>query len=161
VHHIEDALTAGGFLEYEHIHEDPRAGERVELAAADSVTGHASGWDITLRGVVYRPVSFVDPGLIASLEADTDWASGNYMQTYFDVTAPDVIRSGLPPYSASEGFKSVGAALSLDQFLSRKWSVGVRFHYARLMNDAADSPVTHIEGSPNQYFVGLVVGYVL
>lgn len=161
LHHIKDSVTAGGFVEYEHVHKDPRAGERVTLTLADDITGNDSGWEVDLRGVIRRPVNFIDRGLIASFEADTTWSSQNYMQSYFGVTPSDSLRSGLPAYGASAGMKSIGAALALDQFLSRKWSVGVRFHYARLMGAAANSPVTAIAGSPNQYFVGLVAGYVL
>ncbi len=154
MYHIKDSVTAGGFVEYEHVHKDPRAGERVTLSVADDVTGNDSGWEADIRGVMRRPVNFIDRGLIASLETDADWSSQNYMLSYFDVTPSDALRSGLPVYGASAGLKSVGAALSLDQYLSRRWSVGMRFHYARATGDAARSPVVAIAGSPNQYFVG-------
>lgn len=161
MHHISGSMTAGGFVEYEHVHHDPRAAERLTLTIGDDVTGGDSGWQATLVGIVRRPLSFVDQGFIASFEADMSWSSRSYMQTYFGVTPADAIRSGLPVYSAGAGFKSAGAALAFNQYLSRDWSVGIGLHYAHLMNDAAKSPVTAIAGDPNQYFAGLMVGYAL
>jgi outer membrane scaffolding protein for murein synthesis (MipA/OmpV family) len=159
--HLSFSATAGGFLEYEHVAQDPRSAERATLTFDDGIAGETGGWTVTVRGVIRRPLDFIDRGLIAAVEADGSWASDRYMQTYFGVSLPDALASGLPPFRAGSGTKSVGVALSLDQFLSRKWSIGARFHYARLANDAADSPITAIAGSPNQFFAGLVIGYVL
>jgi len=158
---IDYSMTGGGFVEYEHVAKDPRSAERVTLYVQNDLVGENSGWTVTARGVVRRPVNFVDRGLIASVEVDTVWADRTYMNTYFGVSGPDALASRLPDYRASPGFKSVGAALSLDQFLSRTWSVGLRFHYSRLTGAAADSPITRLTGSRNQYFFGLVVGYVI
>lgn len=159
--HVKDSLTGGAFVEWSHVHQDPRSAERLTLLADDDMTGQYTGWTVTARGVVRRPLEFIDPGFLAALEADASWGSAADMRHYFDVSPLGAIRSGLPVYGASEGMQSVGAALALDQFLSRKWSVGLRFHYARLLNSAADSPITRIDGSPDQYFAGVVVGYVL
>ncbi|HET8612019.1 MAG TPA: MipA/OmpV family protein [Sphingomonas sp.] len=158
---VDHSFTAGGFVEYEHIAADPRSGESVTLSAGQSVIGADSGITATLRAEAHRPLKFIDPGLIATVELDSDWANRDYMRTYFDVDPADSAASGLPVFHARSGFKSVGAAIAVDQFLSRKWAVGVRFHYARLLGDAADSPVTSIAGSPNQTFVGFVLSYVL
>jgi outer membrane scaffolding protein for murein synthesis (MipA/OmpV family) len=159
--HIKYSVTAGGFLEYEHVAEDPRSGERVTLSVDDGTFNEQTGWSAVLRASVNRPVTFMNPGLIASLEADATWADGKYMQSYFGVDGADALASGLPLYHASSGLESAGVGFSLDQFLSRKWSVGLRLHYARLTGVAADSPVTTVAGSPNQFFGGLVIGYVL
>lgn len=159
--HISRSVAAGAFLEYEHVGKDPRYGERVTLSLAEGVGGRKSGFAATLRGVLRRPLKFVDPGLILSVEGDTVYAGGRYMQTYFGITPADSLASGLPEFHARPGFRSIGAAVSLTQFLSRHWSVGVVTHYARLLGDARRSPVTSIAGSPNQLFVALTVGYAL
>ena len=154
---IDGAAAVGGFIEYEHVHDDPRSAERVTLSASQAV-GSAKGLTGTLLGVVRRPIDVINRGLIASVFADTSWADGEYMKTYFGVDAADAARSGLPQFSAGSGLKDVGAGISLDQFLSRTWSIGTRLHYSRLLSDAGDSPVTDIAGSPNQFFVAVVVG---
>lgn len=159
--HFDDTVTAGGFIEWEHVADDPRSGENVTLSADDAVDNSFSGWTVVLRANARRPVEFVDPGLIASVEVDMTWASRPYMRTYFGIDPTHAAMSGLPAFDPGSGVESVGAALSLDQFLSRHWSVGVRFHYGRLMSDAADSPIVTRTGSPDQLFAGAVVGYAL
>jgi MipA family protein len=159
--HFDDTVTAGGFVEWEHTADDPRSGESVTLSADDAVDNAFSGWTVVLRANARRPVEFVDPGLIASLELDMTWASRPYMQTYFGIAPAYAAASGLPAFSAGSGVESAGAAFSLDQFLSRHWSVGMRLHYGRVMGDAGDSPITRLTGSPDQLFAGVVVGYVL
>lgn len=154
---IGGGAAVGGFLEYEHAHDDPRSAERLILMVSQGV-GSGKGLTGTVRGVVRRPIDLIDRGLIAAFIADAGWADDRYMQTYFGVDTTDAARSGLPRFSAGSGFKNVGVGLAIDQFLSKTWSVGMRLHYSRLLSDAADSPVTDIAGSPNQFFTALVVG---
>ncbi|MGH6828735.1 MAG: MipA/OmpV family protein, partial [Rhizomicrobium sp.] len=158
--HIRYSITGGAFAEYEHRADDPRSGERVTLSAADGTLNAQTGWTVVLRALVHRPVEFVDPGLIAAVEGDLTWADSSYMQTFFSVNPVDSAASGLPLFDAGSGMESAGVAFSLDQFLSRKWSVGLRLHYGRLVGDAAKSPVV-AQGSPDQFFGALVVGYVI
>lgn len=158
--HIRYGITTGLFAEYEHRAQDPRSGERITFSAADGTFNRASGWQLTLRASLHRPVEFIDPGLIAAVEGDLSWANTTYMQTFFGVNARDALLSGLPVYQAHSGMESAGVAFSLDQFLSRTWSVGIRLHYGRLLENAANSPVVKL-GSPDQGFAGLVVGYVI
>lgn len=159
--HFDDAETVGGFLEYEHVADDPRSGETVTLSAEDAVIGPHSGWTGVLRANIRRPVEFLDPGFIATLEGDVNWASTSYMTTVFGIDPYHAAASGLPAFAAKSGFESVGVALSFDQFLSRHFSIGLELHYARLLGDAADSPVTSTAGSPDQFFAGVTAGYVL
>jgi MipA family protein len=159
--HIRYSITDGGFIEYELNAKDPRWGQRITLSITDGNINRSSGLEVTLRALAHWPLDFIDKGLIAAVETDAAWGDGEFMGTYFGVTVPDALSSGLPAFRANSGAENVGVAFSLDQFLSPKWSVGLRLHYSRLLNSAADSPVTAIAGSPNQLFGGLVAGYVL
>ncbi|HWC63856.1 MAG TPA: MipA/OmpV family protein [Rhizomicrobium sp.] len=159
--HIRYSMTEGGFVEWEHMAEDPRSGERITLTAAEGNINRDTGLEVDLRALAHRPLAFIDEGLIATLEIDTAWSDGDYMQTFFGVNAADAAASRFPVFNAGAGVKSAGISLSLDQFLSPKFSIGIRAHYARLLNAAADSPVTRIAGSADQMFGGVVVGYVL
>jgi outer membrane protein len=161
MHHIRYSISDGGFIEYEHRADDPRSGERVTLSIAEGDINYQSGLNATLRAVIHRPLDFIDPGLIAAVEADAAWGDSYFMRTYFGVDNADSLASGLPLFRARSGMESAGVAFSLDQYLSRKWSVGIRLHYARLLDDSQASPVTRIAGSPDQLFGALVVGYVL
>ena len=159
--HFDDTVTAGGFVEWEHVAGDPRWGESLTVSAGDAVNGAPSGWEATLRAEARMPVEAINPGFIVSVEADTSWSSHSYLETYFGISPSKSLASGLPAFSPSSGLSQWGVAFCVDQFLSRHWSVGLRTHYGRLINDAEDSPVTSKVGSPDQYFLGAVVGYVL
>ncbi|GAA0567306.1 MipA/OmpV family protein [Rhizomicrobium electricum] len=156
--HLDDTETAGGFIEWEHVAEDPRSGETVTVAADNAVYGEKGGWTIVTRATIRRPIEYVNPGFIVSLTGDLSWVSRPYMRKYFGVSPADSAASGLPVFTPGDGFNRAGVALSVDQFLSRHFSVGIRGYYARMMGPAADSPVT---SDPNQYFAGIVAGYVL
>lgn len=158
---FDDTETAGVFVEWEHVADDPRSGESVTLSVDDAVTDNSSGWAAVLRADIRRPVEAINPGFIVTVEGDVSWSSRAYMQTYFGVTPDGEAASGLPVFNASSGVSQLGVALCVDQFLSRHWSVGVRTHYGRLTASAARSPLTAIAGSPDQYFLGAVIGYVL
>jgi outer membrane scaffolding protein for murein synthesis (MipA/OmpV family) len=156
--HLDDTETAGGFIEWEHVADDPRSGETVTVSADNAVYGEKGGWTIVTRATIRRPVEAVNPGFIVSLTGDLSWISRSYAQKYFGVSPSDSLASGLPVDNPGDGFNRVGVALSVDQFLSRHFSVGVRGYYARLVGPAGDSPVT---SDANQYFAGIVAGYVL
>lgn len=156
---IDAGVGLGGFVEFERVDAaDPRKGERLTLMVSQGATGDSDGLTALLRGVVRRPLEFANRGLIASFIVDTTWADDDYMETHFAIGAADAARSGLSAFSAGSGFKTVGVGLALDQFLSETWSIGTRLHYARLLGDAADSPVTDTAGSPDELFGALTVG---
>lgn len=161
-HHLDDTETAGGFIEWEHVGKDPRYGATITISADDAVYGEKTGgWTIVTRGTIRRPLDFINPGFIVSLTGDISWVARPYMRTYFGVSPTDAAASGLPAFNPSDGFNRIGVALSVDQFLSRHFSIGLRGYYADTLGEAARSPVVSIAGSQNQFFAGAVVGYVL
>ncbi len=89
-----------------------------------------------------------------------EFASGEYMDTYFGVTSAEAGASGgrLSQYNPNAGFKSVG----LSGIVSYDWNEDVRLHlqggYERLIGDAADSPIAKA-GSENQFSLGMGVTY--
>lgn len=95
-------------------------------------------------------VSHPSASLTLSAGPRASFASGDYMQTYFGVTAAESIASGLPQYNARAGFKSVGVEASARYDVTTNWAVESSAGYNRLIGDAADSPVTGV-GSRNQF----------
>lgn len=95
-----------------------------------------------------------------SIGPRADFATDDYMDTYFGVTAAEAANSGgrLTRFNPSSGFKSVG----LSARASYAFNDDVRFHlqggYDRLVGDAADSPIAK-DGSENQFHIGLGVSY--
>ena len=89
-----------------------------------------------------------------------DFASGEYMDTYFGVTPTEAANSGgrLTAYDPGAAFKSLG----LSARASYDWNDDVRVHfqggYDRLIGDAADSPIAG-GGSKDQFSVGVGLSY--
>ncbi|HEX2134629.1 MAG TPA: MipA/OmpV family protein [Microvirga sp.] len=85
---------------------------------------------------------------------------GEFARTYFGVTAAEsAINRLLPPYRPSGGVTSVGALAALSVDWSERWSTTVSASYARLVGDAAESPIVRQVGSKDQFTVGASVSY--
>jgi outer membrane scaffolding protein for murein synthesis (MipA/OmpV family) len=83
-----------------------------------------------------------------------------FTRTYFGVTAAESVRNGLlPPYRPSGGVTSVGALASLSVDWSERWSTTISVSYARLVSDAAESPIVKQFGSKDQLTFGASVSY--
>ena len=121
------------------------------------VGGDETGGVLRLRGAVEVPVSAATK---LTFTAGTNYASEDYMDTYFGVSPAQSAASiaGLPVYDADAGFKdvffSVNAAMKLDQ----RWGLMIGGSYSRLIGDAGDSPVIETE---DQFTGTLVLTYTL
>ncbi len=85
-------------------------------------------------------------------------ASAKYQRTYFDVDADNAARSGLPRYAGDRGVDEVGLAVGVSYDVSSHWLLIGRVQAARLIGDAADSPIVRLRGSRNQSSLVLAVG---
>jgi MipA family protein len=93
------------------------------------------------------------------LGVETTWASEDYMSSYFGVSASDAAQSGLSPFDADEGFKDVAVSASYTYAFGERWSLTGVGRYARLLNDAEDSPIVDDRGDANQFVVGLLANF--
>ena len=83
-----------------------------------------------------------------------------FTSTYFGVTAAESAINGiLPAYRPSGGLTSVGALASLSVDWSERWSTTVSASYARLVGDAAESPIVRQLGSRDQFTIGASLSY--
>lgn len=71
---------------------------------------------------------------------ELDYADGDYMDTYFGVTAGQATPSR-PQYSAGGGLKSATARIEARYAITDNTSVLGQVEYGRLLGDAADSPL--------------------
>jgi outer membrane scaffolding protein for murein synthesis (MipA/OmpV family) len=80
------------------------------------------------------------------------------MQTYFAVTPDQALASvaGLGVYDAEAGFKDVFVGGTAKIALSELWTLRFSARYARLIGDAADSPLVESE---NQWTAGVGLTY--
>jgi MipA family protein len=95
--------------------------------------------------------------LISSLS--TTYMSGNYADSYFDVSALGSAASGLPIYDAGAGFRDLGVTFIANYELDENWSVNGVGSFTRLIGDAAASPIVAERGSSNQFLGGLGFSY--
>ena len=147
---VDAAVMLGGFAGYDF----GRWSTFVQLL--QDVSGSNDGYVATL-GLGYAiPVS---KELLVAFSATTNYASGDYMSTYFGIDAENSRRSGLDTFNADAGFKDVGVGLLVQYW---GWgNLGLRFRagYVLLVGDAADSPIVDDRGDENQIYGGLMVTY--
>jgi MipA family protein len=95
--------------------------------------------------------------LVSSLS--TTYMSGNYADSYFDVTALGSAASGLPIYDAGASFRDLGVTFIANYELNENWSLNGVGSFTRLIGDAAASPIVAERGSSNQFLGGLGFSY--
>ncbi|RZU01194.1 MipA/OmpV family protein [Rivibacter subsaxonicus] len=83
----------------------------------------------------------VGPAILA-LTLGGSWANAEYRQSYFGVSAADAASSGLPVTTLGSGLQDLNLGLSLDAPIDDRWRLSGQLLVARLMGDAASSPIT-------------------
>jgi hypothetical protein len=127
------------------------------LSYHHQVTGNATSGVLRMGSEATIPlargVEFV--GTVGASYADDD-----YMQAYFAVTPAQALASkaGLAAYDVDAGFKDIFVGGTAKFQLSELWTLRVSARYARLIGDAADSPLVENE---NQWTAGIGVTYRL
>jgi outer membrane scaffolding protein for murein synthesis (MipA/OmpV family) len=110
------------------------------------VIGH-NAWvgEIGADGIAY-PVE----GLTLTLGPRLSFGTDRFAETYFGITPTESDASGLPEFNASGGLLGAGMELGARYRFNERWGVEGAASWNRLVNDAADSPVTET-GSADQY----------
>lgn len=95
---------------------------------------------------IFHPVE----SLTLNMGPRLDFGSGSFMRTYFGVTEEESLASGLREYNPSGGLTAVGFEVGARYAISDGWGVEGVATYDRLVEDAADSPITAL-GSEDQF----------
>lgn len=136
---IDWTIELGADLAYQW----PGAGYQDQSAAGISLLADVgnvhNGW---VSAISYRKWIPIGKYGTLGLGAATTFASGNYTQTYFGVSPENSILSGLPSYSAGSGLRDARLTALFVQPVSRSWAIGGGVIFARMLGDAADSPIT-------------------
>lgn len=124
----------------------------VNVAGVYDVSGTHSSFVITPTIDYGTPLS---KNAYVGINVSANYIGEGYADTYFSVDAAGSAASGLPVFTAHKGWKdwtisSVGV-VSLTGDLTGGLSLLTGFSYRRLLNDAADSPITRIAGSRDQW----------
>ncbi len=101
----------------------------------------------------------LNPRLQLELEASATWADADFTDAYFGITPDQAMTTGLPVHEAEAGMKDVGLSLGLNYSPGRHWLVRAQVGVARLLGDAADSPLVEDHGSATQPRAALSIGY--
>ena len=144
---IDGGLVLGGFATY-------RTGP---LAFSVSYHHQATGDDT--GGLVRFGAEHVtrpSAGFKLTTHLGANYATEDYMTSFFGVSGAQSISSGLLEFRPDAGFKDVyvGATASID--LTDRWTLLLLGRYSRLVGDAADSPIVETE---NQFYGGAALSY--
>lgn len=88
------------------------------------------------------------------------FGSAKYNGRFFGIDAAEADASGLPQYHARGGLNAVGVVAGANYPLGERWGLAGFAGYDRLLNAAADSPLTRQRGSRDQLSAGLALTYV-
>jgi outer membrane protein len=145
---VDASYELGGRFAYTFGMFRPWVAVRYGFGGYEGTVGEA-GFDVVVRPSAETEVTF---GPRAS------FASRDYMQTYFGVTAPEAARSGMSAYSPSAGLKGAGAEVIGRYQFTPQWAVIGSVAFERLLGDAADSPIAKA-GDENQFTAKLGLSY--
>jgi outer membrane scaffolding protein for murein synthesis (MipA/OmpV family) len=84
---------------------------------------------------------------ILRMGVSANWATANYMQTYFGVSAAQSATSGLPEYAAAGGIRNYGFGVSWSHIFSRHWLGNLAVADKRIAGSARNSPLAQSESS--------------
>ncbi len=149
---VKLAGEVGGFVQY---NVDRRVALRTEVRRGFG--GH--------EGVVAEPsIRFTDRAgkFRYSLALRSTFASADYTNVYFGVSAQQGLNAGLAPYRTGSGLVSAGVSGSLTRPLGSRAEYGaltLLAGYDRLGNVVANSTLIRQRGRPDQFTLGLAYGY--
>ena len=95
-------------------------------------------------------IAYPIEGLTLTAGPRFQFGTDTFAETYFGVSSEESTASGLETYDASGGLLATGVEIGARYLFNERWGVEGAIGYDRLVNDAADSPITST-GSPDQY----------
>ncbi len=132
---VGTSVLAGGFVNLRY------GPAMLSVTGAQDLAGGHEGFVINNQASVRFGVTdklMVVPGLSAT------WASENYMQSFFGITAAQSAGSIYDQFDADAGVRDVGLNLSVQYEVFENWLLTGLVSYSRLVGDAAESPI--VEG---------------
>lgn len=105
--------------------------------------------------------AFADLGETVRLSAGprVSFATEEYMDAYYGVTAKESVKSGLKKYNADGGVQSAGLGAAINWKATEKVDTSLFAEYSRLLGPVADSSLVRERGSKNQFLLGVSATY--
>ena len=154
---IDDAVEVGGFARYI-FHDIFSSRDRIVVGAKflNDVSSSYDGYVVKFgAGYTTRLTDRIGAGISVS----ADYASDDYMQTYFGVNDVDAGLTGFDPYTAEAGMKDVSFGLVGNYHLTKKWDILGMYSFKQLTGDSKDSPIVALEGDEAQHRFGIGLRY--
>lgn len=85
------------------------------------------------------------------------FASGDYMRTYYGVTAGTSLATGVAAYDPGGGYRGAGIGAIATYDIDPHWFVKAQGEWTRLSDTIARSPVIKAEGARDQFSFGIGV----
>ena len=101
----------------------------------------------------------LDPQTFIMPSISTSYASEDYNDSMFSISAAESGLTGLNAYNADSGFKDIGASVIGTRQFNDRWSGTLILSYTKLLEEAADSPIVDVRGSEDQLFSGISINY--
>jgi outer membrane protein len=121
----------------------------------DVVSGHSGMLVVGDVGVaIYR-----SDRLAVTSSLSATWADGDYMDSYFSVTAAQSLTSSLAVFDATSSLKNISLAFGANYAVSDQWALVANAGYSKLLSDAKNSPIVAVQGSANQFVGGIFAVY--
>ncbi len=142
---VDDGLVLGAYAGY-------RFGPvLLDVSYHQIVTGDDDGYQIRFGGSLEQELR---PGFIGTLRVGATYADDVYMRSYFGISGVQALNSvaGLSAYDAEAGIKDVHVELGAKYELTERITLKATGQYARLVGDAADSPIVESEDQ----FIGVL-----
>lgn len=132
------------------------------VSVRSDISGKGGGSVVTPSATYRLPVS---RALAFGFLVSTQFIDGDYADYEYGIDAQGSSDSGLPMFRGKGGFKdwTVGVATAYDlsgNVLDGGLSVAGGVIYTRLHGSAANTPITSIRGSRDQWFAGAGLAYI-
>lgn len=153
---IDDTVDLGIFAAYVWRDANPRHRLIVSGEVLFDVGDVYNGWMAAAGARYWYPVN---KPIDVMIGLGATYGNSQFMDTYFGVSSPDAVRTGLTRFDTDSGFRDVNIPVAVVFHYSINWHIGVGAKYYILVNDASDSPITDDRGSDGQLIAGLGVAY--
>lgn len=122
--------------------------------------GAHEGWiaDLNLSYTDFEKLPLIGPSFWA-VGPRLTLGGADFINPYFGIDAGQSQASGLPVYDADGGLYSAGLVGTIVRPVNERVAWTLFASYERFLGDVADSPLITARGSPDQFVVGLAVGY--
>lgn len=147
---INFAPEIGGFLTYQ-----PSLFTSVQLEVRRAAGGHNG----LLADLTLRHIKLIGKWTLG-YGGRVRFANATYLRAYHGVTPAQSVTSGLAVYRPDASVNDVAVSAFASRRIGGNWSINAFGSYARLVGDAADSPISRSRfGSRNQVTLGTSISY--